>query len=263
MGLGQTLVILLGCIDLSVGPMVSLATTICAVTMTDSTLGFLPGLVLCVIVGLCVGFMNGLLIVRGRIPAIIATLVTSSMLSGIALAILPVPGGEVPRSFAQVILGSLRGFSAAPYVIGAILIVTLWLMLNRTKFGKNIMATGGNEEAAHSSGIAVDRVKIAAFMLCGMLSSMGGVIIAARIGAGDPLIGAGFSINVIASVVLGGTALSGGRGGIIGTIAGVFILLIINNILNLLGVPSYYQQVMLGVLLIAALTLNALKIRRI
>ena len=262
MGFAQTIVILIGCIDLSVGPMVSLATTICATLMTETTFGFMPGLVVCIIVGLLVGLMNGLLVTKGRIQAIVVTLATSSILSGLALAVLPAPGGVYTKAFAKFLQGTLPGFHAAPYVIGGILIVVIWLMMNRTRLGKNIMATGGNEDAAYNSGINTDRVKIIAFMLCGMLSALAGVLIASRISAGDPLIGAGLTLNVIAVTVLGGTSLMGGKGGIIGTIAGIFILLIINNILNLIGVPSFYQYVMLGVLLIAALSLSSLKIRR-
>ena len=262
MGFGQTLVILLGCIDLSVGPMVSLATTICATMTTNTPLGFLPGLLVCLAVGLAVGLMNGLLVTKGRIQAIVVTLATSSILSGFALAVLPAPGGSVTKDFARFLQGNLPGFHAAPYVIGGILIVIVWLVLNRTRFGKNIMATGGNEDAAYNSGINVDRIKTMAFMLSGLFGAMGGVMISARISAGDPIIGAGLAVNVIAVTVLGGTSLTGGKGGIVGTVAGVFILLIINNILNLFGVPSFYQYVMLGVLLIAALTLNTVQFKR-
>lgn len=261
-GFAQTFVILLGGIDLSVGSVVSVSNAVCAKLMFEGTLGFVPGFAAAVAVGAAVGLANGVFIVKGRLQAIVVTLATQSILAGLALAILPAPGGAVNKEFARFVTGSLKGFGFVPYVIGLVLILSMWLLLNRTHFGKCVMAAGGSEDSAYSSGINTDRVKIMVFVLCGVLSSLGGMFIAARIRAGDPLIGVNFSTNSIAVSVLGGTALSGGKGGVTGTIAGVFILMIINNILNLIGVSSYYQYIVLGLLLIAALTLSAIKTRR-
>lgn len=261
-GFAQTFVILLGGIDLSTGSVVSVANAVCAQLMFEGSLGFVPGFAAAIAIGAVVGFANGVFIVKGRLQAIVVTLATQSVLAGLALAILPAPGGSVNKGFAKFITGSLNGFRFVPYVIGAVLVVSMWLLLNRTHWGKCVMAVGGSEDSAYSSGIDTDRVKTTVFVLGGVLSALGGMFIAARIRAGDPLIGVNFSTNSIAVSVLGGTALSGGKGGLVGTVAGVFILIIINNILNLIGVSSYYQYIVLGLLLIAALTLSAIKTRR-
>jgi ribose/xylose/arabinose/galactoside ABC-type transport system permease subunit len=257
--MAQTMVILLGGIDLSAGSVVSLANAICATTMQESRYGFLLGTILAVLSGIVVGGMNGVLIAKGRLQAIVVTLATQSLIAGFALAILPVPGGFVHETFGRFIGGSLQGFRFIPFVIGIVLIIMMWLVLNRTRYGRNVMATGGNEDAAYNSGVNTTRIKIVTFTLCGLLSALAGIFIAARIRTGDPLIGIRFTENSIAVTVLGGTSLSGGRGGIVGTVAGVFILIIINNILNLIGIPSFYQYIALGIILIMALTLSAVK----
>ena len=140
--------------------------------------------------------------------------------------------------------------------------ILLWLLLNRTSFGRSIFAIGCNENSAATSGIHVDRIKILAYMLCGVLSALAGVLLTAIMSSGDPLVGVPYTMRIITAVVVGGTSFVGGRGGILGTLAGVFMLSIINNMLNLIGVASYYQYVIQGLVLIIALTISALRSRR-
>lgn len=256
----QTLVILTSGIDLSVGAIISLSNVICAALMTDSPGGVLFAMVIALIAGVAVGLVNGIIITRGELQPIIVTLSTSAIVGGIALAILPNPGGKVNAGFAKALTGGIIGIPV-PLIIGIILTVLTWVLLNNTRFGNSVFAIGGNENAAYSTGIMVGRVKVLVYFLAGLLSAMAGVFLAAQMYSGDPTVGSNFTLKSITTVVVGGTSLAGGKGGIIGSIAGVFILVIINNILNLIGVPSFYQYILQGVILILALAIGSLRTR--
>jgi ribose transport system permease protein len=256
----QTIILLAGGIDLSVGSMVSLSNVLCARFMLGTPFGFLPGLILALAAGSAAGYANGLIITRGRLQPIIVTLASSSIVAGLALAILPEPGGKIPAGFARIVNGS----TGVPFPLIAAILVTfvLWIVLNKTRYGRSVYATGGNENAAYSSGVAVDRVKTISFVLAGFLSALAGVYISSQIYSGDPLLGTNMSLVSITTAVLGGTSLGGGKGNILGSVAGVFIFIIINNVLNLTGVPSFYQFILQGCLLIFALTIGSLRLRR-
>jgi ribose transport system permease protein len=256
----QTIILLVGGIDLSVGSMVSLSNVLCARFMFNTPFGFLPGLALALAAGSASGYANGIIITRGRLQPIIVTLASSSIIAGLALAILPEPGGKIPAGFARIVNGS----TGVPFPLLAAILITifLWIVLNRTRYGRSVYATGGSENAAYSSGIAVDRIKTISFTLAGLLSALAGVYISSQIYSGDPLLGTNMSLVSITTAVLGGTSLGGGKGNIIGSVAGVFIFIIINNVLNLTGVPSFYQFILQGCLLIFALTIGSLRIRR-
>jgi len=149
-----------------------------------------------------------------------------------------------------------------PLMAGIFFTVFLWIVLNMTKFGRSVYAIGGSENAAYSSGVAIDRIKMISYIISGLLSAFAGIYISSQIYSGDPLLGANMSLVSITTAVLGGTILGGGKGNIIGSIAGVFIFIIINNVLNLTGVSSFYQFILQGSLLIFALTIGSLRIRR-
>ncbi len=256
----QTVVLLSGGIDLSVGPLVTLSNVLCARFMSSTPLGYLPGLLLSLAAGTTLGSANGIIVAKARLQPIIVTLASSSVIAGLALAVLPQPGGRVHTGFARLVNGS----AGVPAPLLAVLLVTtlLWIILNRTRFGRSLYATGGSEQAAYGSGIRVDSVRIAAFMTSGLLSALAGIYISAQIYSGDPLIGSSMSLVSITTAVLGGTSLAGGKGSIVGSLAGVFIFIIINNILNLTGVPSFYQYIFQGSLLIFALTIGSLRLPR-
>jgi ribose transport system permease protein len=256
----QTIILLVGGIDLSVGSLVSLANVLCARSMLSTPLGFLPGLGLALVVGSAFGYANGIVVTRGRLQPIIVTLASSSIIAGLALAILPEPGGKIPVGFARLVNGS----AGVPVPLIALIAFTvlMWIVLNRTKYGRTVYATGGSETSAYSSGIAVDRVKVISFTLAGLLSALAGIYISSQIYSGDPLLGTNMSLVSITTAVLGGISLGGGKGNIIGSVAGVFIFIIINNVLNLTGVPSFYQFILQGCLLIFALTIGSLRLRR-
>ncbi len=258
----QMTVILLGGIDLSVGSIISVSVSVCAVTMTEGRFGWVLGVLAAITLGIVVGFINGVVVVKGRLQAIVATLATSSILAGVAYLFLPTPGGFINEGFAKFVTGYTKGWKFIPFFIFAIAIVLMWLFLNRTKLGRSIYAVGGNIEAAYSSGIKVERVRILAFVICGLISGLCGIYVAARTQSGDPAIGVSFTNYSIAAAVIGGTALAGGRGSAIGTVAGAMILVVVNNMLNLLRVESYYQYLVLGLMMVIALTLSAIRTRR-
>lgn len=254
----QTFVILMGGLDLSSGSVISLSSVICATTMT--TWGIFPSVAAALLAGAGIGLMNGLIITKGRQQPMIVTLSTQTIFAGVSLLILDKPGGKIDIDFARVVVYGLS--KRMPLLILIVFSVLLWLTLNRTVYGRSLFAIGGSESAAVSAGIQVDRVKILTYVLSGVLSALSGVLLSALMSSGDPLAGVQYTMRTITAAVVGGTAFVGGKGGIVGTFAGVFLLAIINNILNLIGMPSYYQYVAQGLILIAALTISALRMRK-
>ena len=256
----QLLIVLLGGVDLSVGAIISASNVICASMMKDTPNGWILAVLVSLAFGLVAGICNGLLVAKANQQAIIATLATSTVISGIALFIMPTPGGYIHSGFAKFLN---RGCAKlTPVIVIVVLSTLMWLLLNRSAFGRQIFAVGGNEQAARSAGIRTDRVKFFAFVLAGVLSALAGVFISAYITSGDPVVGSQYSQRTITAVVVGGASLAGGRGSVIGCIAGVLIISIINNMLNLLGVSSYYQYISQGVVLIIALAISAAKTKR-
>lgn len=252
--LGQTIVILLAGIDLSVGSVVSMTTVILAAYSGTSGATALRGVALSLAVGLLVGAVNGLGIVKLRVPPLIMTLGTMVIVKGIALQLLPSPGGSVPYGLASLLNSSWGWVSTAGMLI-LFLYLVFSVLLGGTRFGRYVYASGENLEAARRSGVEVDRVTIAGYALSGLLAAAGGVLLAARIYSGDPVIGDSLSLDSVAAVVVGGTSLFGGVGGVIGTLAGSIILGICNNVLNMLGVFSFYQYIIKGIILMVALFL--------
>ena len=259
---GQTLVIITGGIDLSIGSIVSVANVICAALMNQSFGGFMAGITTAIAAGIAVGAVNGILITKGMIQPIIVTLATQTAVSGAALAILNAPGGTTNFNFAKAMSGKFAGIPV-PLLLLIIVTVCMWILLNKTRFGTSVYAIGGNEDAAYSTGINVGRRKIAVYIISGFLSALAGIFLASQMYSGDPRVGVNLTMTSITTVVVGGTALSGGKGGIIGTLSGVFILVIINNLLNLINVSSFYQYVLQGGILILAISIGSIKTRRL
>lgn len=257
----QTLVILTGGIDLSIGGIISVANVSCVACMTrfpQSAFGCALGVLTAIVSGLLCGLINGLFVTRGRIPSIIVTIATMTIFEGVALYILPVPGGSVHSAFAQFLTGDLFGVPLALLLL-ILATVILRVLTNSTPFGKALRAVGGNESAAYSTGIVVWKVELWAYLLAGLFCSFAGIFLAAEMYSGDPTVGNTFSMNSITATVVGGTLMTGAVGDILGSIAGVFIIYIINNMLNLLGVSSYYQFIFQGLILIFALITSSLK----
>ena len=248
---GQTFALLIAGIDLSVGSTISLVVVVLAALMTPTPVSMLVCASLGLLIGLTVGTVNGLLITRLNLAPFMVTLATLSILQGLALQLRQQPQATLPREFGELLTGNILGVST-PLLLVLFVYISGILFLRFVPFGRYLYAVGSNESAARLSGLKTGQVKLLAYALCGFMAGAAGVFIAARSRAGDPLIGDNFAFDSITAVVLGGTSLFGGRGSLVGTLAGVIIITVLSNILNLLGVPSTYQFVLKGSLLILA-----------
>lgn len=269
LAIGMTMVILTGGIDLSVGSLIALAAVVTTLGIRDFGGGVEAGplaLVLCSLGGILAcalsGLFSGVMITVFRIPPFIATLAVMQVASGLAY-ILSRGGSiyEVPDSFTW--LGRGTGLFGIPHAV--VLMLVLYLaahaLMARTVFGRHIYAVGSNVETARLCGVNVPRVLLAAYTLCGALAGLGGVVLTSQLKTGAPTYGLANELYVIAAVVVGGTSLSGGSGRIFGTLIGAFIIGVINNGMNLTGVQSYTQKVVLGLVILGAVLLDLLKKR--
>lgn len=246
MAVGMTLVILTAGIDLSVGSVLALCGALAA-TMVAMALPIGLVIPLTLGAGALLGSVSGLIIAKGKVQAFIATLVTMTALRGVTMVYTegrPISTGfsDGADHFAWLGTGYLLGLPV-PIWLMAIVFLLAWYLLNHTRLGRYIYALGGNEAATRLSGINVDRVKLAVYGLCGMLSALAGLIVTSRLSSAQPTAGMGYELDAIAAVVLGGTSLMGGKGRIMGTLIGALIIGFLNNALNLLDVSSYYQMI--------------------
>lgn len=255
MAVGQSVVIIAGGIDLSVGSVLGLSGVVAAV-MLNGILGVPSAIVLGVVVGLASGLVNGFLITRAKLPPFIATLGMMSVARGVAFAL---TGGEtirnLPADFLMIGQASVLSIPI-PIVIMTAFAVVIGYMLKATKWGRYAYAIGGNEEAAVYSGVNVGRMKILVYGLCGMSAGIAGVLFTSRFGVGQSTAGLGYELDVIAAVVIGGISLSGGRGTILGAIVGSLLMGILRNGLVLLNVSAYWQQVAIGLVILLAVMLD-------
>jgi ribose transport system permease protein len=248
---GQTFVILTGGIDLSVGSIVTIS-NVCAARTMEWYPQLWPLISLAVLLmGTLIGLINGLLITRLRIPAFLVTLGTLSILQGITFVISRSQAGSIPSDFEFFAFGTVGPIPVG--LILGVLVVGLGLYaLANTTFGRYIFAVGGNAESARLSGVPVDRVVLGTYILSGFLASLSGLFITSRVGIGIPSVGQGMELDSVTAVVIGGTSLFGGSGGLLGTAFGVVILRIVDNILNLVQVSAFWQQVVKGLIIVAA-----------
>jgi len=248
---GQTLVILAAQIDLSVGSVLGLAGVVAAGVLRDS--GSAPLAVAAGLgVGAACGWVNGVIVAKGKVAALIVTLATLGIANGIILIYTGArPIAVENDAFAFLGEGKIYGIPF-PIVLAAVVYVLLWVVLNKTRFGRYNYTIGGNELATRLAGIPVDRYKIYIFVSAGVLSGLTGIVLTARLGSGVPTLGTGFELISITAVVLGGTSLFGGEGRIWGTLVGAAITGIIANGLSILGVDAYYQPVVTGVVIVIA-----------
>ncbi len=258
---GMTLVILTGGIDLSVG-------SVMALTMTLTAWSLLLGhpMVLSIGIGLATGvsfgLLNGLLIAYGRLPPIIVTLATMEIPRGLALLQTDGrPQSGLPNDFAWIGNGEWMGIET-PIIVMLAVYVVLVLMVRLFPLGRYFYAIGGNEEATRLSGVRVERYKILAYVISGLTASIAGIVLASRVKSSQPNAGIGFELDAIAAVVLGGTAIVGGRGSIIGTLIGALTLGILNNGLNLMDVSSHMQRVLKGIIILLAIYVGMIKRER-
>ena len=254
---GMTLVIIAGEIDVSTGPAVALSSVIVAVAMTQWGLPALLAILITLVVGAGWGALAGVLRARFLVPSFIATLGLWSVLRGLgqfgtdALPV-PLPLDEPVMPF---LTGTIVGVPT-PAVIMIVAFLVFAFVARKTAFGRSVFAIGGNAAAARLAGIKVARVRVILFAIMGMLGALSGVLLAARLGSGNAGAANGLEFDVIAAVVIGGTAMSGGRGSLVGTFLGVIFITLIGNGLVLLGVDSFLQSVVRGVIIVLAVLLN-------
>jgi ribose transport system permease protein len=255
---GQTVVILAGSLDLSVAQLISLSSLLASETMDGSDANLVPAIALVLAFGAGVGLANGLIITKLRVNAFIATLGMALILRGFIQNRWDGPGGAVSPAWES--FGYTR-FGAIPmsvFLLAAVIGV-VWLLLRYTRFGYHVYAVGGDEDVSKLSGLRTHRTIIAAHMLCSLAAAITGLFLASRLGSGTPTVGTdgGYDLESIAAVVLGGTALMGGRGGVLGTLGGVFILAVLDNVFNQLEFDAFLKDVVRGVVIIAAVALYA------
>jgi len=258
---GMTFVILLGGIDLSVGSVVAFTGIIAAGFQVKWGGSLFLSIVIPLLIGGGIGFLNGFISTKGGLHPFIVTLGTMSIFRGVTLLVAkgrPISG--MSKSFRFIGAGMI-GPIPFPVILFLGSVIIAAIILRRTVFGRYIYAIGGNEEAALLSGIRVDRYKISAFTILGFLSALSGLILTSRLNSGELVAGEGYELDVIASVVIGGTSMMGGEGGVYGTLIGALLIGVISNGLNLLGVQPYWQMIVRGSIIILAVLMDKMKRR--
>jgi ribose transport system permease protein len=253
---GQTIVLLRGGIDLSIGGMISLATVLAATRFGDDPANALMWAGLIVLIGFGAGVVNGLLISALRLQPFLVTLATWSILGGTALTILPSDGGRLPGWW--VTFGNDMFYGLATSVWLLLLLLAFWFWFRATRLGVAIRATGSNEKSAFLSGVSITRVNCWTYGLSGLFAALAGLFQTMQTATGSPTIGNGYILPTVAAAVIGGISLFGGRGGLAGTVIGAFILTIIGNLVFALSVSSYWQPIASGVILLAAVVASSL-----
>lgn len=262
MSVGMTFVILTGGIDLTVGSLVSLAGVTCAYVTFHSTALYPLGLLAGIGVGALSGASVGGLVTYFNVPPFIATLSLMSLLRGLSNLI--TDGKSIVPLLEQYTYlgrGLVLGYVPVPVVVFAAVFALFSVLLGRTRFGRHVFAIGGNEESARLSGVPVSRTKIAVYTLSGALAALAGLLLSSRLGSGVPTVGIGDELSVIAAVVVGGTSLSGGRGGLLHTLVGLLIITTLTSGLNWINVGTFGQQVVLGLVILAAVLLDKYRAR--
>lgn len=261
LAVGVTYVLLTGGVDLSLGSVVALSGVAAASFAHPGAHTVLVPVAMGILAGAACGAANGLVVTRGRVAPFIATL--GMMTAARGLALLASGGRPVSNLSAafDLIGGGDLAAVPAPTLIFAAVAMASWIVLRNMRLGRHIYAVGGNENAARASGVRVSPVKMAAYTICGALAGLAGVVLASRITTGQPNAGIGYELDAIAAVVIGGTSLNGGVGGVGGAILGALLIGVINNGLDLLNVSSYYQQVAKGIIIVGAVWLDRSKHR--
>lgn len=265
LAIGMTMIILLGDIDLSVGSVVGLVSTGSAALMVHNGMPFVPTVLICLGMGIVYGLFNGFVVTQMKIQAFVVTLASMNIARG--LARLWSGGAGIPLTYGigeglaapefEFFCKRLGGVVPVPAIIFLVLLLIFWTIMSKTRFGRQIYATGGNATAAHLSGIKVKRVKLLAFMFSGLLASIAGMIHSAQISQGGPNEGMSYEMYAVAAVAIGGTSMAGGKGTMFGTLIGALIFGMLDNIMGLNGINSNVQLVVKGFLIILSVFAQA------
>lgn len=254
---GVTFVIVAGGIDLSVGSVAALSAMVSAWFFATAGLPGWLALVGGLIAGLVTGVVNGLASAYGKLPSFIATLAMLSVARGLTLVLSD--GKPVPTSPQVSFLGGDIGPVPVPIIVLVVAALIASFILNRTVIGRSMYAVGGNAEAARLSGLPVKRIVVVVFGLSGLFAALAGLLLAGRLDSAQPQAASGYELDAIASVVIGGASLAGGVGRISGTFIGALVLVVIRNGLNLLNVSSFWQQVVIGLVIAVAVGFDVLR----
>jgi ribose transport system permease protein len=263
--MAQTLPILTAGLDLSVGMVFVLANCMASTLVHGTPLETALGIVLVLAVGLVCGLINGAIIVYGRLQPIITTLATGAVYFGIALWLRPVPGGEVNPELADAVTGQLPGGIPAMLAVLLAVVLLIWVPFRNSVIGRAAYAIGSSEPASYTSGIPIGRVKIVVYALAGLLASIAGLLLTfvTYSGEASSSIGGTYTLNSIASVVIGGTSLMGGFGSAIGSILGAFVLRSIEDLLFVMDLDPLWQPLFQGVILLIAVSLGAFRLLKL
>jgi len=259
--LGMTVAMVAGQVDLSIGSLLAVV-GVASVTIYNATDSVPVTIVAGLAVGVVVGVINGLLVTRLGINAIITTLGMMAVLRGIGYLTTNARAVQTEGDSLKEIGIGYVGPVPIPILLALVVVVLTYFLLNRTVFGRYLYAAGGNPEAARSAGLPVARIYVIAFVIVALAAALAGLISVGRLNSFQPTIGVGFELNVIAAVILGGTRLSGGEGTVSGTVLGVLILGVLNNGLVLLDINSFWQEVVRGAVIILAVALDEYRKRR-
>lgn len=257
---GMTFVIITGGIDLSVGSTLALSSAIMA-GMIVNGIDPLIAMTVSLIAGFVLGAVNGLLITKGKLVPFIATLATMTIYRGATLVLTdgkPITGLDETFIFQFMGRGYFFGIPF-PIVITLVVFALLFVLLHKMSFGRKTFAIGGNEKASFIAGVKSNKIKIFVYSISGVLASLAGIILTSRLNSAQPTAGESYEMDAIASVVLGGTSMTGGKGRIFGTLIGALIIGTLNNGLNLLGVSTFYQQIVKGIVIIIAVLIDRRK----
>lgn len=252
---GMTFVILTGGIDLSVGSTLAISGAVAATLVKGDGNVFLA-IIVAIAIGAVVGLINGMLVARGKIQAFIVTLATMTVFRGVTQVYTngtPVSG--LGRSFGVIGNKDILGIPF-PVLITVVVFLAAFYVLSQTRYGRYVFALGGNEDSARLSGINTNKIKSLVYVISGITAAISGIIVTSRIGSASATAGAGYELDAIAAVVLGGTSLSGGEGSVAGTIIGALIIGVLNNGLNLLNVSPYYQAIVKGIVILLAVLID-------
>jgi ribose transport system permease protein len=254
--IGATVVILVGGIDLSPGSAIALLTLVLAILIKDMGVPLLPAIALVILAGICLGALNGVIVAYLRIPAFIATLAAFSGFRGVAFLLTDgAPIMSVSPNLSTAFYGEFLGIPF-PFYYVLITVAGFSIFLDQTATGRKFYAVGGNPIAARLSGIRVNRIRVAAFVLAGGCYGIAAVMFAARLNSGSANYGTGMELQAIAASVIGGTSLFGGRGNVIGSLIGALIITIVQNAMNLSGVQSAIQAIVVGLIILLAVGLD-------
>ncbi|MDD3337537.1 MAG: ribose ABC transporter permease [Lachnospiraceae bacterium] len=253
---GMTMIIIIGEIDLSAGSLVCVS-GLSAALIVKGTNNIVLGIIAALVIGALVGLFNGVVCAIGKLPGFIATLASMTILRGIAYII---TGGNsvvwTNQMFSKIGTGYV-GPIPVPVLIMIVVVIFGVILTTKIRFGRYIYAVGGNSNASRWSGISVEKVKIIVYVIMGVLTSIAGLIITTRLGSGQPSAGTGFEMDCITAVVVGGTSMAGGKGKVMGTIVGVLLIATLTNGMTLVGIDTYWQQVIKGAIIVVAVLIDS------